>query len=108
MVMFYTYIIMTLLNQHPWIEYDTSKWVDTLYCFFMLLMQCKWFILLKSECTHERFWMACIERCSGHCVNNETCDHVNGVCLNGCYMTSVKYYAFESNSAIKFALKTLL
>lgn len=28
--------------------------------------------------------MACRENCSGNCVNNTTCFHVNGVCLRGC------------------------
>lgn len=28
--------------------------------------------------------MACRERCSGHCTNNESCDHVSGQCTRGC------------------------
>lgn len=28
--------------------------------------------------------MNCSKRCSGHCINNEPCDHVSGVCSSGC------------------------
>lgn len=35
-------------------------------------------------CPYRYFGMDCSESCSGHCINNETCDHVSGVCTNGC------------------------
>lgn len=28
--------------------------------------------------------MNCSERCSGHCIDNKTCDHVSGECSDGC------------------------
>lgn len=28
--------------------------------------------------------MTCKERCSEHCINNERCDHVSGLCPSGC------------------------
>lgn len=28
--------------------------------------------------------MNCSERCSRHCLNNKPCDHVSGVCSDGC------------------------
>lgn len=36
------------------------------------------------ECSPEYFGMYCKERCSGHCINNKPCHHVNGECSNGC------------------------
>lgn len=39
---------------------------------------------LKSECDSNNFGLDCRERCSGHCKNNEPCDHVSGDCSNGC------------------------
>lgn len=28
--------------------------------------------------------MNCTERCIGHCIKSEPCDHVSGVCTSGC------------------------
>lgn len=39
---------------------------------------------LCIECPSQRFGLDCKERCSGHCINNEPCDHVRGVCPSGC------------------------
>lgn len=36
------------------------------------------------ECLPGQFGMGCRERCSGYCLNNEPCEHVSGVCSNGC------------------------
>lgn len=36
------------------------------------------------ECSTGYFGMNCSKNCSGHCGNNESCDHVTGVCFNGC------------------------
>lgn len=36
------------------------------------------------ECPPGQFGLVCGERCSGHCINNESCNHVSGVCARGC------------------------
>lgn len=36
------------------------------------------------ECSPGYFGLDCIERCSGHCIYNERCDHVSGFCPRGC------------------------
>lgn len=28
--------------------------------------------------------MDCKKQCSGHCINNEPCDYISGVCHSGC------------------------
>ncbi|XP_065938543.1 multiple epidermal growth factor-like domains protein 10 isoform X2 [Magallana gigas] len=35
-------------------------------------------------CLPGHYGKHCSERCSGHCINNEPCDHVSGVCPDGC------------------------
>lgn len=40
--------------------------------------------LLSIECSYGQFGFNCSERCFGHCINNESCHHVNGVCPRGC------------------------
>lgn len=35
------------------------------------------------ECPPGYFGMNCMEICSGHCINNEPCDYVSGVCPSG-------------------------
>lgn len=48
-------------------------------------MRWYWFFLkFKSECERNAFGLDCKELCSGHCNNNEPCDHVSGVCSGGC------------------------
>lgn len=42
------------------------------------------FLFLCIECPANYFGMDCNERCSGHCMNNEPCDHVRGECINSC------------------------
>lgn len=36
------------------------------------------------ECSPGHFGLHCKEICSGHCINNELCDHVYGLCTRGC------------------------
>lgn len=38
---------------------------------------------ISVECGGSTYGTECNELC-GHCVNNETCYHVNGSCANGC------------------------
>lgn len=39
---------------------------------------------LFLECLPGHYGTNCSERCSGHCINNEPCDHVSGVYPDGC------------------------
>lgn len=39
---------------------------------------------MKSECANGQFGINCSNHCSGHCENNDPCDHVSGVCPIGC------------------------
>lgn len=39
---------------------------------------------LKPECSPGNFGVNCRERCSGHCLNDQPCDQVNGMCTFGC------------------------
>lgn len=41
------------------------------------------FFKISVECGGSTYGTDCNESC-GHCVNNETCYHVNGSCANGC------------------------
>lgn len=35
-------------------------------------------------CLSGHYGTNCSERCSGHCINIGSCDHVSGVCPDGC------------------------
>lgn len=37
-----------------------------------------------KACLPGNFGKGCRERCSGHCQNNASCDHISGVCMAGC------------------------
>lgn len=39
---------------------------------------------LCKGCPSQYFGLHCRERCSGNCIGDEPCDHVIGVCSNGC------------------------
>lgn len=36
-----------------------------------------------SECSNRTYGQSCSEKC-GFCFKQEQCNHVNGICLNGC------------------------
>lgn len=40
-----------------------------------------WF---ETECPRELFGHKCEGKCSKHCINNQTCNHVTGICPAGC------------------------
>lgn len=44
----------------------------------------KWLTFVYVVCSPGHFGLHCKEICSGHCINNELCDHVNGLCTRGC------------------------
>lgn len=35
-------------------------------------------------CVSGHYGTNCHKRCSGYCIKNEPCDHVSGVCPDGC------------------------
>lgn len=49
-----------------------------------LIFLYNYLFLLKLECVRGHFGMDCRELCGGHCESNEPCDHVSGVCPDGC------------------------
>nr|XP_022303649.1 multiple epidermal growth factor-like domains protein 6 isoform X2 [Crassostrea virginica] len=38
----------------------------------------------NTECGYGFYGVDCSQQCSGHCKNNVTCDHLTGVCNDGC------------------------
>lgn len=42
------------------------------------------YCLSALVCESGHFGKDCRERCSGNCLNNETCDYVSGKCSSGC------------------------
>lgn len=51
---------------------------------YIFLIECMYWVFFK-ECPNGQFGMDCRKSCSGHCINNESCDHVSGVCPSGCH-----------------------
>lgn len=41
------------------------------------------YFFYTSECDMNMFGQNCRSKC-GHCVNNETCNHIDGQCIKGC------------------------
>lgn len=41
------------------------------------------YILFILECPNYKYGIDCSETC-GHCLNNTTCQHTTGTCLEGC------------------------
>lgn len=41
-------------------------------------------IPLCIGCPSHYYGLDCRQRCSGNCISDESCDHVSGVCTNGC------------------------
>lgn len=39
---------------------------------------------LCKVCPSGHYGKNCRESCSRHCIDNEQCDHVSGVCMSGC------------------------
>lgn len=41
-------------------------------------------IFLKKGCPFGYYGPNCESKCVGYCVDNESCNHINGLCDNGC------------------------
>lgn len=96
------------------------KALITLYClhsylygifnsFFYRVLVYSWptvyiHLYLQIECRIGHFGLDCIERCSGHCINNEPCEHVSGVCHNGGQDGFVGTYCNKCKPYIKHVL----
>ncbi|XP_065921324.1 receptor-type tyrosine-protein phosphatase epsilon isoform X2 [Magallana gigas] len=39
----------------------------------------------KIDCPPGYYGLGCESYCTGHCKDNEACNHINGLCDNGCY-----------------------
>lgn len=50
-------------------------------------------------CENEMFGINCKGRCSGHCLNNDTCNFITGFCNNGC---SLGYLGDMCNESKKY------
>lgn len=37
-----------------------------------------------KECQPGHYGLDCMDNCIGHCLNNQPCDHISGVCSSGC------------------------
>lgn len=51
---------------------------------YVICVDNKWCFSLNSECNPGNVGLDCRELFSGHCENNEPCDHVSGVCPGKC------------------------
>lgn len=37
-----------------------------------------------QECNFGSFGKNCSKKCSGHCLDDEVCNHIDGACTGGC------------------------
>lgn len=51
---------------------------------YYLNINAVYIFLFKTGCSPGHYGLDCKDNCSGHCINNEPCDHINGVCPSGC------------------------
>lgn len=40
---------------------------------------------IKKGCTPGYYGPKCKSKCFGYCKDNEPCNHISGLCDNGCY-----------------------
>lgn len=41
-------------------------------------------LILQTECHPGTYGPNCLQKCSGNCLNNSTCNRTNGTCDMGC------------------------
>ena len=56
----------------------------------------------KTECAFGLYGVDCSQKCSGHCKNNVTCDHLTGVCNEGCAAGWNGSYCDKGNDVCNF------
>lgn len=64
-----------------------------------IIIQFLRFLFLFVGCENEMHGINCKYHCSGHCLNNGTCNFITGFCNNGC---SVGYLGDMCNESKKF------
>lgn len=62
------------------------------------LLRNVYFFPYSTECPSGNYGMKCRERCSSHCINIETCDHVSGKCTRGCQDGYIGAHCDDSKS----------
>lgn len=61
--------------------YSHSEVVQILYKYPLIIL----------ECPTYKYGIDCTETC-GHCLNNTTCQHTHGTCLQGCDVGYINHY----------------
>lgn len=74
------FLIVSLANSHIRIRY---------YFYFILtfrkaLFKTKLYHFCITECREGWYGVNCSQQCSGHCKDDTPCNHVTGLCDNGC------------------------
>lgn len=59
--------------------------------------------LIFIECSSGYFGTGCRETCSRHCINNTVCNHVSGICPNGCEDGYMGTHCNSSKRWMKFS-----
>ena len=47
-------------------------------------VSCYIYVLLPQECSSGAYGKDCTKKCSGYCLHNKTCNHIDGNCTDGC------------------------
>ena len=63
-----------------------------LFPFYVYMIKRKSWVIQNSchfsyiflGCPPEYYGNECKKACSGHCLNNTVCDHISGICTDGC------------------------
>lgn len=70
-----------------------------------IIIQFLRFLFLFVGCENEMYGVNCKYHCSGHCLNNGTCNFITGFCNNGCSFGYLGDMCNESRKLLK-VLKT--
>lgn len=70
-----------------------------------IIIQFLRFLFLFVGCENEMYGVNCKYHCSGHCLNNGTCNFITGFCNNGCSFGYLGDMCNESKKLLK-VLKT--
>lgn len=53
-------------------------------CEASIILLSVYFYLFNKACPVGYYGLQCESKCFGHCKDSETCNHINGLCDNGC------------------------